>query len=378
MKRILIFSTAYFPAIGGAEIAMKEITDRISPSDIEFHMITVNLSGHEAPIEKIGSVMVYRVGTGTVGKYLLPFLGTWKALQLHKKFHFDAIWSVMASYNSFAALFFKWCQPRIPFILTLQEGDPFEHIKRRVGIFYPFFVQIFRQADSIQTISVYLAEIARSLGAVAPIHVVPNGVDVELFSRNHSEFELDTLRQQLNKKQDDIFLITTSRLVPKNGIDTVIQALPLLPSHVVFLVAGVGPLETELKKIARNLHVADRVRFLGLVPHAELPRYLKVSDIFIRPSRSEGMGNSFIEAMAAEIPVVATPVGGIPEFVHDRETGMLCEVDSPASVAAAVTTLIEDRTVRDHIVTRAAAFVAGRYDWSFIASEMRQKAFGVV
>lgn len=378
MKRILIFSTAYFPAVGGAEIAVKEITDRISPAEVEFHMLTVNLSGRERAVERIGNVQVYRIGRGTLGKYLFPFLGVWKAFVLHKKFHFAAIWSIMASYNSFAALFFKWSAPRVPFILTLQEGDPFEHIKRRVGLLYPLFVQIFRQADIIQTISEYLAGIARSVGATAPIHVIPNGVNVDFFSRARTEFERDTLTQKLGKKDGDIFLITTSRLVPKNGVDTIIDALPLLPEYVHLLVLGSGPLEVALKKIARQQGVEGRTHFLGTVPHDELPLYLQISDIFVRPSRSEGMGNSFIEAMAAEIPVVATPVGGIPEFVRDRETGLLCEVNNPASVAAAVSTLLENADLRGDIVVNARELVAARYDWNRIAEEMEQNLFNVV
>lgn len=378
MKRILIFSVAYYPAVGGAEIAVKEITDRIAPGDIEFHMLTINLSGRELPFEKIGNVQVHRIGRGGFGKYLFPFLGAWKARSLHKQFHFDATWSIMASFSGFAALFFKMLYPNVPFILTLQEGDPFEFIKKRVGLLYPLYAKIFRAADIIQTISVYLAEMARARGARAPIHVIPNGVDTTLFAQQYSEFELDALKQQLGKKDGDIFLVTSSRLVVKNAVDTVIQALPLLPEHVHFIVAGVGPLESECKKLARSLHVQARVHFLGFVPHADLPKYLKISDIFIRPSRSEGMGNSFIEAMAAEIPVIATPVGGIPEFLFDRKTGLLCEVDNPASVASAVTTLIEDAVLRDTIIEQAAKSIVGRYDWNHIVANMRQKVFGVV
>jgi hypothetical protein len=82
MKRILIFSVAYHPFIAGAEIAVKEITDHIL--DIEFDMITVNLDGKQKSFERIGNVNIYRVGRGTIGKFLLPVAGFFKARALQK------------------------------------------------------------------------------------------------------------------------------------------------------------------------------------------------------------------------------------------------------------------------------------------------------
>lgn len=103
--KILIFSVAYHPFVGGAEIAVKEITDRLH--DMEFHMITVNIDGKEQAEEKIGNVHVHRVGRGKLGKYSMPFWGVRRALQLHYEIGFDATWAIMASYNAFAALMFK-------------------------------------------------------------------------------------------------------------------------------------------------------------------------------------------------------------------------------------------------------------------------------
>src|SRR3989344_767164 len=131
--------------------------------------------------------------------------------------------------------------------------------------------------------------------------------------------ELYILRRKLGKKEGDIFLITTSRMVRKNAIDVIIRSLTLLDAHVKFLILGIGPDEEMLRELARSQGVADRIQFLGQILHTEMPKYLKVSDIFIRPSRSEGLGNSFLEAMAAGLPVIATPVGGIPDFLFDPD-----------------------------------------------------------
>ena len=103
-------------------------------------------------------------------------------------------------------------------------------------------------------------------------------------------------------------------MVIKNGVGDVIKALPKLSENIKFVILGEGELKQKLIKLAKDLGVSDRVIFKGFVSHEKIPKYLKACDIFIRPSLSEGMGNSFIEAMACRIPVIATPVGGIVDF----------------------------------------------------------------
>lgn len=374
--KILIFSVAYHPFVGGAEIAVKEITDRIT--DTEFHMITVNIDGKQEAEEKIGNVHVYRVGKGKVGKYLMPLLGVKKALDLHKEIDFDATWAIMASYNGFVALLFKMLKPSIPFILTLQEGDPIEYIKKRVGLFSPVFAQIFRRATRIQTISNYLADFARSMGTQKPIIVIPNGVDTALFTKNYSWSELEDIKTKLGKQAGDVYLVTASRLVEKNGISDVIEALPRLPAHIKFLILGTGELENQLKDLAAHLNVSDRVIFLGFVEHKDLPKYLKISEIFVRPSISEGLGNSFIEAMAAGIPVIATPVGGIPDFLTDNKTGFFCEVKSPKDIADAVKKIMYQSKTRQDVIENAKELVTKNYDWNLIAERMKKEVFAKI
>lgn len=399
-KKILIFSLVYYPdVVGGAEVAIKEITDRISPDDFEFDMVTLRFDSDLPKFERIGNVNVYRVGFTsenpaiadlvrfplTFNKYLFPFVGFLKAHSLQKKNHYDATWAMMANYAGFAALFFKMWFPEVKYILTLQEGDPIEYIKHRVRYVSSLFGQVFTRADFVQTISHYLADFALSMGYSGPLEVVPNAVNVAHFSREYSEEALAVLKQKLDKKPGDIFLITTSRLVKKNAVDDVIRALPLVDDSVKFLVLGIGPDEEMLRALAREYGVENRVIFLGQVSHADMPKYLKVSDIFIRPSRSEGLGISFLEAMAAELPVIATPVGGIPDFLFDsvlnpehEPTGYSCEVDSPESISAQVNKILTDETLRTRIIINAKKLVIEKYDWNLIARDMKKKVFDKV
>ena len=211
------------------------------------------------------------------------------------------------------------------------------------------------------------------------------------------------IRQKLGLVTDNVLLVTTSRLVKKNGVGDIIEAIRSLEPSVKLLIVGGGYLESNLKLKVQNAKLEDRVKFLGFVPHEKLPPYLWASDIFVRPSLSEGMGNSFIEAMAAGLPVVGTPVGGITDFLfsplfyeiekqhvsnvpnhlfsnsHELEnrwgkefTGLFCEPRNPKSVARTVVLLTQDTVLREKIVQNASKMVSEKYDWKFVAQRMFQ------
>ena len=179
-------------------------------------------------------------------------------------------------------------------------------------------------------------------------------------------------------KREDKVVITTSRLVKKNGIGDLIEAMQYLPEQVKLLIIGSGPLLKNLQLTTYNLQLKNRVRFLGHIPHEQLPPYLWASDMFVRPSLSEGMGNSFVEAMAAGLPVVATPVGGIPDFLKDEDTGLFCEVGNPRSIAEQIKLLLSDDGLRSRIIRNASEMVRERYEWNGITEQMKTVFKGLV
>lgn len=377
-KRILIFSLVYYPRhIGGAEVAVKEITDRISDRECVFDMVTMDKTGPR--YERIGNVHVYRVGPrlinknkwfGKTYKYLYIFFAFFTAIRLHRKYHYDATWSIMAGYTGFAALFFKYRFPRVPFLLTLQEGDPIAYIKKRVSIFYPLFVSIFKKADKVHAISHYLAGFAKDMGFQRAPVVIPNGVDIGHFSTEILPDLRESMRQSFGFSKDNIVLVTASRLVKKNGVSDIVSALALLPSTYTLLILGTGELEQDLKLQVEKMDLSSRVVFGGFISHEKLPSYLGASDIFVRPSLSEGLGNAFLEAMAVGIPVIATRVGGIPDFLNHKETGLFCDVENPQSIVEQVHEL-SDPSLCGHIVVCARNMVRERYDWARIAKDMK-------
>ncbi|MFC1775693.1 glycosyltransferase, partial [Patescibacteria group bacterium] len=311
-KKILIFSLAYYPKhVGGAEVAVKEITDRISADDIEFHMVTNRFDSALAKTEQIGNVMVHRIGLTKnnpqmadlrkfplhLNKFIYQFLVPFTAWRLNRTHNFNAMWGVMAHSTAVPLAIAKFLMTKMPYVLTLQEGDPIPHIMKKVRLVSPLFKRGFRKATVIQPISTFLGKWARDMGFKGDVELVPNAVNTAHFSQEYSEAELDELKKKLGKKDNEKYIITTSRLVKKNAADDVIKALPSLSENIKFVILGTGPDEQMLQELAKKEGVSERVIFLGQVDHAEMPKYLKISDIFIRPSLSEGFGNSFVEAM---------------------------------------------------------------------------------
>ena len=367
-KRVLIFSLSYFPLVGGAEVAVKEITDRLG-EEIEFDLVTLRFSKKHSRFEKVGNVNVYRIGGGFGYLSKIFFVPRAALFTLHHKY--DFYWAMM-TYMLFPAALARILggrTNRTDYVLTLQDGDPFSRVFNRWFIlpFKPLLSYGFKHAAKVQAISNFLAQWARQMGYQGGTLVIPNGVDLEKFQNPKPR----------TQNPNEIILVTTSRLVPKNGVGDVIEAMKFLPEHFKLKIIGSGRLESKLKLQATNYKLQTRIEFLGEIPHSEIPKYLHQADIFVRPSLSEGQGISFIEAMAAGLPVIATPVGGIPDFLEDGVTGLFVEPKNPRLIAFQVQKLVSDRVLRDKITINARRMVMERYNWNLIARDMKNKVFKI-
>ncbi len=145
----------------------------------------------------------------------------------------------------------------------------------------------------------------------------------------------------------------------------------LMQFHPKNTVLGDGPDRSKLEKLANDLNVSDKIKFVGHIDPDLVPRYLSQADIFVRPSRSEGLGNSFLEAMAAGLPVVATKVGGIPDFLIDGETGIFCRVDDPKDLTEKIIRVLNDTELSRKLSENGRKLVEARYSWDGIASKMK-------
>ncbi len=161
------------------------------------------------------------------------------------------------------------------------------------------------------------------------LSVVPNGIDPAPFQRPPDP----ALRASLAGDPGRPLVFTAARLSPQKGLDVLLAAAALVPG-AVFVVAGDGPERGALEARAEALGVEQRVRLLGA--RDDVPALLAVSDLFVLPSRFEGLPLSVLEAMAAAKPVVASNVGGMGDAVIHGETGTLVPPGDAAALAAAI------------------------------------------
>jgi glycosyltransferase involved in cell wall biosynthesis len=151
-------------------------------------------------------------------------------------------------------------------------------------------------------------------------------------------------RKQLGLSPDWPVVGSVGRFEPVKGYDTLLEAAALLRTRqpkVQFLLAGEGKEESRLKRLAKELRVEDRVFFLGW--QQEIPEILSALDLFVLPSRNEGMGRALVQAMAMGKPIVATRVGGVPEVLGEGEAGLLVPPDDPVQLSQAIEQLLTDR-----------------------------------
>ncbi len=209
-------------------------------------------------------------------------------------------------------------------------------------------------ADGLVAVSEGLRDGLVALGAEAGrVTVLRNGVDLEAFSPTPGRA---AIRLALGLGRSPV-LLSVGHLIERKGHHHTIAALPLLPGHHL-LIAGVGPDRAALQALAQRLGVTDRVRFLGAVPHAELPRLYTAADVLVLASAREGWANVLLESLACGTPVVASPAWGSREAVAAPEAGLVLDSTSPASIAAGVTRLLAAAPSR--AATRA---YAERFGW---------------
>ena len=191
-----------------------------------------------------------------------------------------------------------------------------------------------RNAAAVITVSRALKDALVRLGVPAEhVRVLRNGVDTDVFK----PVEREAMRQRLGLQRKTI--LSVGNLLEFKGHGVAISALSLLP-ECELVVIGEGPDLGDFETLVRENGLADRVRFLGSIPQAELRQYYGAADALVLASTREGWPNVLLEAMACGTPVVATDVGGVSEIIASAEAGIMIKERSPAAVARALRTLL--------------------------------------
>ncbi len=182
-----------------------------------------------------------------------------------------------------------------------------------------------------------------ALGRSNALSVIPTGAA-------KPAAQSSSLRRETFAGAHEKIAVFVGRLIEEKGARFLIEALPLILTHehVKLLIVGDGPQRAELEKFAQDLGVGSNIVFVGAVPQPRVYDYLALADVFVGPSIeipgewTEAQGNTFVEALLARVPVVASRIGGIPDAIIHERTGLLIDQRAPEQIAQAVLRILSD------------------------------------
>lgn len=251
----------------------------------------------------------------------------------------------------------------IPVAITLR-GKINSRIRRR--LMRPQILSALHLADVVISVSRPMADLAVELGIPSKkIHIVPNGVDTDLFRpspRNEA-------RRALGLSGASPLVVSVAALTPSKGQDNLVDAVRRLPRDVHVVLVGSRVVHRRysraLKRLIERHGLADRIIFAGRQPQEKVAQYLNAADVSVLASHSEGCPNVVLESLACGTPVVATSVGGVPEMIRPGENGELVPVKDPEALVAALDAALKRpwsrAAVRQSVANRS---------WEVVASEV--------
>lgn len=230
----------------------------------------------------------------------------------------------------------------------------------------PLFNWLLRQAQPLITITHANANRLEQLGLPRPGIIYP-GTDPHRFT-------------PASQPNDHLTLLSLCRLVPRKGVDTVLQALPQLLSHFPHLryhIGGNGPDRPRLQQLTHDLNLSHAVRFLGRVPDADLPALYRQASVFVMPVREEADGTSiegfgivYLEASASGLPVIAGQSGGAVEAVKPGKTGYLVPPNDPQTLAQTLLPLLANPDLRQQLGRSGRVWVEQEMNWDNTAHNL--------
>ncbi len=245
----------------------------------------------------------------------------------------------------------------LPYVVSLQGGDVPGFMSDEMATYHrvagPVISEVWRKAFAVVANSTGLAALAQRHAPDVDIQMIPAGADLNAMTPS----PVPTLEGPLR-------LLFVGRLVHQKGLDILLRALAKIKDDDWTLtIAGEGPLKEELTSASRALGLAERITFRGWLGRDQLPEVYEQADVFVLPSRDEGMPNAMLEAMSAGLPVVGSKVAGLDEVVIDGDCGVLVPPENTEALSEALHSVISDRDKAFMLGQAARKRVEAHYSW---------------
>jgi glycosyltransferase involved in cell wall biosynthesis len=287
-------------------------------------------------------------------------LGSFKAFQLVRRSRPDVTLAFFGAPSGIVAWFLK-ALFRIPYVVSLRGGDVPGFRKYDFWLYHllitPFLHVVWKHAYRVVANSQGLRQLAENFNHKVKIDIIPNGVNLGKFT--------DTQRSW-----DPPRILAVGRLVYQKGFDLLLDALSSLSETPWELtIVGDGPRRPLLEKEAHDLGIGSRVHFAGWQDKSNLPRFYQEANLFVLPSRNEGMSNAVLEAMASNLPVIATSIAGNEELVSENKTGLLVPSESAEALRTALNKLMTNPAHLQEMGQAGRKSVEQNYSWINTAAQ---------
>jgi glycosyltransferase involved in cell wall biosynthesis len=342
----------YHPVKGGTETIVRNLTVTLNKNNIQTDVMTFNVDQNRNPkwqgkIEKIEGITVYRI----------PALSIIRSYRVTAMVNFipGRFTNILKSYD---IIHFHEFELSFPFFSLLIQKPKILHLH---GINYNFIkrhhisrfllkhlVHIYISISSQMTKELVNLGIPKNR-----IVYLPNSIDINYFKPG--------------KHKEENLLLYVGRISELKGLHILMKALKHLKQSVRLLI--IGPPDWNRTYYQNLLNLVERenqkgihiVKYLGAMEQSEILEWYQKASLFILPSFAEGLPVTILEALSCETPVIATPVGGIPEIIKNRQTGILTPPGDPNSLAKAINFLLENEDIRLKMACEGRKLVKEKY-----------------
>ena len=390
--RVVMVISSFSPIIGGAERQALQLGQSLATRGVKVQVLTRRYPGL-ATREEIGQITVHRLpvmGNGRNSPSTLLFMSGVVQWLIRNRHDYDVVHAHLALSPATAALLAKLVTSKPVLVKTAGSGYYGGLAVARRRPLLSWRVRLLRRADRFLVLNEESEHELRRLGMVdEQIARIFNGVDTEYFfpqPNTAQPFNPSTRfvsgHRKLREPQvvieppstgsgtvemqgathstpsESLKAVFVGRLGPEKGLDVLLRAWAQLAEPRELILVGEGTKRAPLEVLASELKL-DHVTFTGSTN--DVRSYLQQADLFVLPSRSEGIPNAMLEAMACGLPIVASHVGGIPDVVQDGESGLLVPPEDIPALAAAIGRLLADSDLRRQLGEKARQRVVSDY-----------------
>jgi len=378
--KILLLNSEYPPIGGGAGNATANLARELSGLGHEVTVVTTRYGSFLHDEWQAGAAgsrfRLYRVPalrrrmerSGALEQAIFILGATWGTVGLMRRWKPDAMIAFFGVPSGMVVFLLQLWYRNIPYIVSLRGGDvpgfrPYDFALYH-RIIAPILRLVWHRAAAVVANSQGLRALALAFDRKTPIQIIPNGVDIQRFAP-------ETHARQWQPPR----LLFVGRVVYQKGLDLLLEALAGLKSEPWQLtVVGDGSQRKPLQDQAQQLGIADRIQFAGWLSSEQLIPLYQQANLFVFPSRHEGMPNAVLEAMACGLPVIATKIAGNEELIVSggeaiSATGILVPPEDVSALRTALEKILTNAALRMEMGNAAWQRVGQEYQWRGVAEK---------